>query len=206
MKDWHQSFDMKKIREIPETVSPLLANRWSPRCYSGEKIKDHELEAIFHAAKLSPSSYNMQSWKVIYAHRDTAEWDLLFDLLIDWNKGWVKNSSVLLLFLSKTVTDQGKPNQTASFDMGAFWMSLALEAYHQNCPAHGMSGFNYEKARKTFKIPDIYKVEAMACIGKVGNIDELEKQYREKESPSSRKSLDEIFMNANRASETLARS
>ena len=55
---------------------------------------------------------------------------------------------------------------THSFDAGSAWMSLALEATSRGLVAHGMEGFDYQKAKKDLEIPEDYNVEAMIAIGK----------------------------------------
>jgi len=60
--------------------------------------------------------------------------------------------------------------------------------------AHGMEGFDYERARKELNIPDKYDVLAMVAIGKRGKTEDLPEQIQEREFPSDRKPLNEIVM------------
>ena len=82
-------------------INSIFTNRWSPRAMSGEKISNEQLLSLFEAARWAPSSYNGQPWRFIYAHRETAHWDTLFNLLIPFNQGWAKNSAVLVVIISK---------------------------------------------------------------------------------------------------------
>jgi nitroreductase len=171
-------------------INSLILNRWSPRGMTGEPLSDEELMPLFEAARWAPSAYNEQPWRFIYAKRDTPEWEPLFNLLVDFNKGWCKDAACLVLFISrKTFEKNGKPSPTHEFDTGSAWENLCLEATHQGLVAHGMSGFDYSIARKTLKIPDDYDVLAMCAIGKKDE----EKQKAEK--PSTRKPLKELLMN-----------
>jgi hypothetical protein len=70
-------------------------------------------------------------------------------LLTDSNKIWAKNSSVLLLVVSKNTFDNGKPARTHSYDAGAAWENLALRGNLRGCVVHGMEGFDYELARSS---------------------------------------------------------
>ncbi len=181
-----------KITEYP--IHSLLANRWSSRALSGEPLSETEFLPLFEAARFAPSSYNGQPWRFLYASSGSPEWPIFFNLLIPFNQEWVKNAALLILVVSKKKFDMnGKPCRTHSFDTGAAWMSLALEATARGYIAHGMEGFDYEKARQALSIPDDYQIEAMIAVGKPASKEVLSKELQEKEAPSTRKPLKEII-------------
>ncbi|PIQ75697.1 nitroreductase [Candidatus Peregrinibacteria bacterium CG10_big_fil_rev_8_21_14_0_10_49_24] len=176
-------------------INPLLLRRWSPRAMSGDEVSDEELMALFEAARWAPSSYNNQPWRFIYAKRNSEHWDRLFNLMGEFNQSWAKNASVLIVVISgKNFEHNGKPSRTHNFDTGAAWENLALEAVSRDLVAHGMEGFDYEKARNDLEIPDDYDVEAMIAIGKQGKKEDLPQELQEKEFPSDRKPLQDIIM------------
>jgi nitroreductase len=187
---------MKKgseVRKASYPIDKLFLDRWSPRAMSGEKISREELMVLLEAARWAPSSYNNQPWRILYAFRETEHWDRFFNLLVDANKAWCKNGAVLLLFAAKTTFDfNGKDYPTFSFDTGAAWENLALQAELKNLVAHGMQGFDYEKAKTELGVPDGYKVEAMAVIGKPGKIEDLPAEAQKREAPSDRKPITEF--------------
>ena len=74
------------------------------------------------------------------------------------------------------------------------WKNLSLEASSRGLVAHGMQGFDYEKARINLEIPDSFDVMAMIAIGKKGSKDNLSQQLQEREYPGDRKPLIEIVM------------
>lgn len=177
-------------------IHTLLRSRWSPRSMTGESLSDEELFPVFEAARWAPSCYNNQPWRILYAKRDTPEWDRFYDLLIDFNKQWCKMAAVLVVIVSRdTFEKNNKPSNTHSYDTGAAWMSLALEGNARGLVVHGMSGFDYEKAKSSLGIPDGYTVEAMAAIGKRAPKEKLPPEIQEKEFPSGRKPLNEIVFN-----------
>ena len=189
------SKDIKQYRKAEYDIHPVILNRWSARAMSGEEISDEELMPLFEAAKWAPSSYNNQPWRFIYAKRNTKDWDKLFDLLVDFNKGWCKNAAVLIVVVShKNFEHNNQESRTHSFDAGAAWENLALEGTRRGLVVHGMQGFDYEKAKKVLEIPDNYEVEAMMVIGKRGKKEDLPKELQEREAPSNRKSVKEIIM------------
>jgi len=183
---------MNRKSEFP--IQPLILSRVSYRAFSEERLTDEELMSLFEAARWAPSSYNGQPWRFIYARRGEKEWDPLFEVLVDFNKSWVKNADVLVLVISRNNFEHNeKPAPTAQFDTGSAWMSLALEAHSRNIVAHGMQGFDYEAIKKSLKIPDSYTVEAMVAIGKHGKKEDLSPELKVKEEPSLRKPLKEII-------------
>lgn len=189
------SNEIKQHRKSDYDLSPLILNRWSPRAMTGAEIENEELMAIFEAGRWAPSSYNNQPWRFIYAKRNTEHWDKLFNLMVEFNQSWAKNAAVLIVIISKKTFDHnGQPSITHSFDAGAAWENMALEAARRGYAIHGMQGFDYEKAKKALGIPEVYNVEAMAAIGKRAKKSELPVELQEREVPSERKPLKEIVM------------
>ncbi len=175
-------------------VESWIVNRWSPRALSGEEISQEELMTLFEAARWAPSSYNGQPWRFFYARRDHAHWDEFFDLMVEFNQGWAKDAAVLIVVVSRTTFEHNdKPAQTHSFDTGSAWENLALQASAMGLVAHGMQGFDYDKARQVLQLPDHYHVEAMVAVGLPGNAEDLPEGLREREKPSDRKPLEDII-------------
>jgi nitroreductase len=185
--------EIEKFRPTRYPVNPILYNRWSHRAMSGEELKEEEFMPLFEAARLAPSSYNGQPWKFLYAKRNTPTWDLFYNLMIDFNKGWTKNAALIAVVISRnTFEHNNKPERTHSYDTGAAWMSLAIEGESRGLVVHGMEGFDYDKARKDLEIPDGYTVEAMFAVGKKAPKENLPEELRKRENPSPRKPLEEV--------------
>lgn len=189
------NIDIKQYRKAENGVSDIFINRWSPRAMSGENVSTEELMSLFEAARWAPSSYNNQPWRFLYARKGTENFDLFFNLLVEFNQGWAKNASALLVVISKkTFEHNGKDSRTHSFDTGAAWENVALQAELKGLVCHGMEGFDYDKAKKDLNIPDDYNVEAMVVIGKPGKKEDLAEMLQEKEMPSDRKALEDIII------------
>lgn len=181
----------KRIAE--HTILDLILNRWSPRAMSGEGISDEELMSLFEAARWAPSSFDNQPWRFVYAKRDTAHWDTLFNLLVDANKVWCKNAAVLMVVVSaNNFALNNKPSRTHSFDTGAAWENLALQGYAQGLVIHGLEGFDYDRAKTILNIPADHTVEAMIAVGKPGSLDVLPEALQKKEELSDRKEIEEF--------------
>jgi len=183
-----ETINSNKFRQAEVNINPLILNRWSPRALSGEPLTDEELSALFEAAKWAPSCFNNQPWRFIYVKNNTPNWEKMSMLLTESNKIWTSKAAVLVLLISKQTFDyNGQPSRTASFDVGAAWENLALEAATRDLVAHAMAGFDYDQAKKTFKVPDDYKVEAMIALGRPGRTEDLPAKMQTTEFPSDRK-------------------
>lgn len=174
-------------------VDPLFLDRWSPRAFDGSAIPDADLMTIFEAARWAPSAFNSQPWRLLYAKRGDANWDRFLKLLIPWNQGWAHSASVLVYILSDSLpfvdktTGAPASSHTHSFDAGAAWASLALQATRMGYHAHGMSGIQLERARAELAIPERYRLEAACAIGRIGDPAQLDEKLRAREHPSGRK-------------------
>ena len=176
-------------RQPSHPIDRIFVDRWSPRAMSGEDVSAEELLTLFEAARWAPSSMNNQPWRVLYATRSGSHWPLFFDLLVDSNKVWCANAAALLVVISKTTFENGKPCRTHSYDSGAAWMSLALQGSLLGLVVHGMQGFDYDRARTVLNIPDEYQLEAMAAIGRPGRVEDLPEPLRLRETPNERRTL-----------------
>ena len=176
-------------------IHPIFLERWSPRAMSGAPIEAHELMSLFEAARWAPSSNNNQPWRILYARRDSAHWQLFLDLLTESNRIWAQHAAALLVFLSKQTFDYNdKPSITHSFDTGAAWENLALQGTINGLVVHGMQGFDYQRARLDLRVPNGFQVEAMVAVGKPGKPESLPVPLQEREFPSGRKNLSEIIV------------
>ena len=190
-----QESEIETSRKSTYQINPLILNRWSPRSMTGEELDNEEIMSLFEAARWAPSSYNNQPWRFIYAKRNTEHWDRLFNLLAEGNRAWAKNSALLVVVISrKNFEYNEKPAITHQFDTGSAWENLALEAFSRGIVAHGMQGFDYDKARIDLEIPIDFEVMAMIAIGKKGSRDNLSPELQKKEKLSDRKPLKDIVM------------
>jgi nitroreductase len=185
-------------RQPDHRIDPLFLERWSPRAFDGSELPDEDLASIFEAARWAPSAFNSQPWRFLYAKRGDADWQRFLGLLIPWNQSWAVSASVLVYILSDILpmtdrkTGEPAPSSTHSFDAGAAWLSLALQATRLGYHAHGMSGIQYERAHAELRIPERYTLNAACVIGRIGDPDILDEKLRAREIPSGRKPQSEF--------------
>lgn len=181
-------------RKPDHPIESIFVRRWSPRAMSGEPLTETEILTLFEAARWAPSTYNEQEWRFLYARRDTPQWPLFFDLLVEANQTWCRRAGLLCVITAHKVFGRsGKPNPVHVFDSGLAFENLALQGTAMGLLIHGMQGFDFEKARTALNIPDDYAVSAMFAAGKPGDVNDLPPELREREKPSPRKPVSEII-------------
>jgi len=161
---------------------------------SGDVLSTQEVLTLFEAARWAPSTYNEQEWKFIYSVHGSDSWKKFFDLLVEANQVWCQKASMLCVITGRThFSKNGKPNPVHLFDCGNAFENLALQGTSMGLVVHGMSGFDYEKAKTVLNIPDTHVVVAMFAVGRPGNPEELPEKLKEVECPSPRKPLEDII-------------
>lgn len=186
-------------QRIPDhAIDPLILHRWSPRAFDGRGIAEETLLSLFEAARWAPSAFNYQPWSFLYAHRDDGHWQQFMEPLIEFNQSWVKNAAVLIYILSDTKMQKGpddepKPSHSHSFDAGSAWAMLALEATRHDLHAHGMTGVDFDAARKILNVPERLRIEAAIAVGHRADPGILPEGMREREQPSGRKPISEFI-------------
>jgi len=182
----------EQVRKPAYPIEPLIYRRWSPRAMSGEGLSEEELFTLFEAARWAPSTYNEQEWRFLYARRGTSDWNVFFELLASGNRLWCHRAAALVVVLAhKVFARNGKPNPVHLFDCGSAWENLALQATAMGLVAHGMQGFDYDKARVALRVPDDFAVAAMFALGRPGDPSELPAELQNMEKPSDRRPITE---------------
>ena len=176
-------------------LSNLFIDRWSPRSFKDQALSQEQIETLLEASRWSPSCYNEQPWR--FAIADEAEKLAQFQsLLVERNLAWANKAPLLILLFSKKLfTHNGAPNNWNSFDAGAAWMALALQARQMGLYAHAMAGFDQQKAYQICQLdPQEYQVHAIIAVGYKDEPDRLPSPYQAMESPNGRKELQDLLI------------
>ncbi|WP_428647921.1 nitroreductase family protein [Roseibium sp.] len=178
-------------------VQDFFVNRWSPRAFDGSEMPEADLKTILEAARWSPSAFNIQPWRFVYARRADDGWQTLVDLLNPFNRDWAQNASALVYLFTDTIVEgqDGKPdraNGAHSFDAGSAWAHAALQATVLGYHAHAMAGILKDDIHEKLGVPERYKPEIAIAIGKQGDAARLPEVLQVRETPSGRKPLTEI--------------
>ncbi|MEJ5286675.1 nitroreductase [Bacteroidetes/Chlorobi group bacterium Naka2016] len=190
---------MEKLASTSVKINDLLARRWSARSFDENRpVEGWKILSLCEAARWAPSCGGDEPWRFIIFDRNQSEEDFwrAFETLDVGNQKWVKRAQVLIAVVADTKWrgDRQQNNKWAPFDAGASAMSIYLQAFDLGLYAHPMAGFDAERLRKEFQIPDDYEPYAMIAVGYPGNPEDLESPYREREfAPRKRRPLGENF-------------
>ncbi len=176
-------------------VHDLIATRYSPRAFSDRAVSQEDVRSLLEAARWAPSCFNEQPWRYLLAMKSQPdEFARMLSCLVEFNQSWAKEASVLLLAVASTQFERNqKPNRHAWHDVGAASGSLSLQATALGLQAHQMAGFDADRARAEFAIPEEFEPVAAIAIGYPGSADSLPEDLRERElAARERKPLSEL--------------
>jgi nitroreductase len=130
---------------------------------------------------------------------DADLYEKLLHILLPGNQKWAKAAPVLMITAAKRdFSHNRQPNPHAWHDTGAALAHIFLQATALGLHAHGMAGFDRERARTELGIPREYEPVAAVAIGYLESPDKLDEPYRERErTRRSRKPLGEIAFHGN---------
>lgn len=173
---------MNKKAKTNYPLHEILESRWSPRAFNGEKIGKEKLQRLFEAARWSPSASNEQPWFFIIGEAGDPTYQMIFDSLVEFNQMWVKTAPVLMLAIcKKTSAKTGKANDWCRYDVGQSVAHLTFQASYEGLYVHQIGGFDTEKSRKLFLIPDDYEAVTAIAVGFIGDYQLLDPRLQKSE-------------------------
>lgn len=185
---------IKKPAKTDHPINKLIANRWSARSFSTRSVEKSKLLSILEAARWAPSSRNEQPWRYIVFTKDNpVRLKEAQSVLLEVNS-YAKRAPILICAITKkTYSDNEKSNILHFHDLGAANENMFLESFNQGLIMHEMGGFDREKAKDLFNVPEDYQLGIIIAIGYQDSHDLLPDKYKEKSLlPRERKPLSEI--------------
>ena len=171
-----------------------ILHRWSPRSYADRDVPTEDLKKGFEAARWAASSFNEQPWRFLVGRRGDATYQKIFDALVPFNQSWAKSAPVLILSVArKHFAHNGQLNRHSWHDTGAAMANFVLQITALGLHAHSMAGFDHQKAKAAFHIPDDFETVAVTAVGYLGDPESLPEEMRKSEvAPRQRKDLKEF--------------
>lgn len=166
-------------------INPLIARRWSPRLFDESRAVEHEkLLSLLEAARWAPSCFNDQPWYYLIFDGSNADaLERARGCLVEGN-AWARRAPLLLLSVTReNFSHSQMANRHAGHDTGAASAYLVLQAVELGLVTHQMAGFDAEKARAEFHIPEGCTPMAMLAIGYPyeGDLNNLDEKTRGRE-------------------------
>lgn len=189
---------MNKPTDNRHPLHELLRDRWSPRAFSDRMIENDKLASLFEAARWSPSGANLQPWGFLFVTKEDSQAHAkLVTTLTERNQRWASNVPLLILTLARRTSEDGRENPWAGYDLGQSVAHLTVQAVSLGLSVHQMGGFDAERARAAFDVPEGHDPVTVVAVGYPGNPDDLPEEFRQREQdPRKRREIEEfVFEN-----------
>ncbi|NVK19980.1 MAG: nitroreductase family protein [Methylocystaceae bacterium] len=187
------------LRKATHPIDPVFTKRWSARAFDPSPMPNEDLLTMIEAARWAPSAYNIQPWRFVYIQREDQRWSDYVNVLNPFNASWGKDASALIFVASDTLVDQEADDPVSSgyhsFDTGAAWAQLGLQATMLGYSAHAVAGVLFDEAKALIKMPDRFKLEIAIVVGKRAHPKKLPQDLQQREHPSNRMALGDISFN-----------
>lgn len=178
-------------------INELMRRRWSPRAFEqGHPVEREKILTLLEAARWAPSCFNDQPRSfLVFDDSDIVALEKARACLSPGNE-WALKAPVLMISVAReTFARNGAPNRWGQHDTGLATENLLLEAAEVGLAAHAMAGFDADRARQEFGVPDGFTPMAAIAIGYPyrGGLDLLDEKLRAKElAPRERTQPGEI--------------
>lgn len=191
-----------KTLDLSAPIMTAFAQRYSGVCFDPDRpLSDEQLLSLAEAARWAPSCFGDQPWRYLICdrHRDPEAWQRAWDCLAEGNQPWCRLAPVLLITCADTrFTRNDKPNRFGGHDTGAASFGLCLQAASMGLMTHQMGGFDTDKARASFAIPERFEPMAMMALGYQLPEERLPEEFRNRElAPRQRNPLEQHFFLGN---------
>jgi len=163
---------------------------------SSKDVDESAVKEIYEMAKLAPSSFNLQPWKMILVHDPEQKKKLrecasdqpkvseaaYTAIILGDRKAYEEMDPILDEFIGKgyfpeearaSLKDMGRnlysgdnERAFASRNAGLFAMSFMLAAHSKGIATHPMDGIDMDAVREAFNIPERYDIVMLLAIGK----------------------------------------
>lgn len=183
---------MERLANAKHPIHELLQRRWSPRAFAERSVEPEKLRSLLEAARWAPSSFNEQPWSFLAAGKDDLiEYERMLSCLSEGNRKWARTAPLLMISVTAhNFRRNNKPNRHAFHDVGLAVENLVIQATALDLYVHQMAGFDPERAREIYGIPEGSEAVAAIAVGYIGDPQSLPEEFRQREAePSARKPM-----------------
>jgi nitroreductase len=148
-------------------IAALIFYRKSSKAYIQDKlIPAEDILSFFEAARWAPSANNLQPWRYVIASEENPEQiEKMRSCLAISNQAWANSAPLLILCCVKTTREDGSTNKFALHDLGLANENLLLQIRSLGYNCRPMGGFDTEKAKELFNVPEDVQPMVMIAAG-----------------------------------------
>jgi nitroreductase len=192
----YEELELRKLADSKYPIEGALRRRCSTLAFGDRPVEVAKLQQLFEAARWAPSSYNEQPWSFVLTSKQEGPEDYarLLDCLVGNNRDWASRAPVLILSVAKRHLDaSGKANHYTLHDVGLATENLTVQATALDLFVHLIAGFDREKARVSFTIPETHQPVCVIAVGYFGNLEALPPELQRRElAPRHRRPFKEF--------------
>lgn len=164
-------------------VEKAIGGRRSLRAIGDEPIDEKSVALLVRAARLAPSCFNNQPWRLVFV-KSEGRLERLWRALSPKND-WVKSAPLIIAAFSNKEDDCSVSGTDYHlFDTGIALGQLMLQAWELGLVAHAIAGFNAKEVEAALNAPGGYHAITLVAIGKPRDsaLDKLTDDQRLQES------------------------
>jgi nitroreductase len=155
----------KGMSAAPPLLNAILQRRSGERFDPLRPLPEPHLLSLIEAARLAPSSYNLQPWRFLWTVRGDPEFAQVLLALEPGNASWAGSAAAFVIGAFTRAGRRGRPNPWAEHDLGMATAQLVLQAVASGLGAHSMAGFDAERLRASLRIPADLQPMTVTAIG-----------------------------------------
>ena len=181
--------------DIPATVHPLIAGRWSARGYDAEAVIDNDdLTAILEAGRWAPTWGRIQPVRFLVGYRGDDTYRQLTTSLNRGNASWAPAAAALVAIVTTDDQEDAAKHEYGAVDAGLALGQMILQAEALGYNGHPMAGFSKAEVVQAFDIPEGYRPMVILAVGRLtADADRLPAEIRERDAwPRERLPLAQI--------------
>ncbi len=154
-------------------INNIIAKRKSIRDFDSRLLDEEIITSLFEAARRAPSAFNEQPWRFILAdRRNKEEFNSMSNVLMEKNREWAQNASLLVVVLSKKILSRNNNlNKHSLYDTASAVANLTFQANSLDLYVHQMGGFDSEKVIDNYSVPAEYEPAVVLAIGRKATSD-----------------------------------
>lgn len=178
-------------------IAQIFTQRWSPRAYQDKAVPPELLRSLFEAARWAASCFNDQPWNYLVTrrHAEPEAFARALACLGPGNQPWVAKAPVLMFSVARSnFAHNGNPNRHARHDQGQASANLVAQAGALGLQCRQMAGFDADKAREAFAIPEGFEPVAAIACGFPVPLDQVPEDLRERELAPRKRNPIESFV------------
>ncbi|MFJ5709539.1 nitroreductase family protein [Streptomyces sp. NPDC093105] len=160
---------MRPAAESPDSLHPLLADRFSPSRFDpSAAVDDRTLGLLLEAARWAPSAGNSQPWGFLTARPGEPDHARLLPHLAPSSARWATDAGLLVVTLTRRYV--GEPDvqysEFADYDLGQAVAHMTVQAQAMGLAAHQFRAFDLDALTKDLDPAPGWAIVSMIALGR----------------------------------------